>query len=331
MNKKYDKVEGNVLKKRYLQSWAILFLVLTVVSACSSEEEKEYHEDARVYISSAIYDEEANLYTIEYQSNINFDLEYTAILYNAKNQVIERRENVTIEKQTGAIWRTDEIKFAPQKNVINEEVFLELVIEVDMNVKNDELIYDSPENVAVVGYGESLTEHYKDSNDVLIEAESSTKYTMTLKSKPEPVEKHSFLDSSEDEEVALISYSNEFLDYNEKYYTHYKNKMDLIADHFELLSVEGFRNQDIVDDLLTWTSEFDELLDVYETNSVPINEADHELYAHTIEMISEQRIVNENVIQGLNLRDANYFSIAGNHLANVTEMYLNGYNLLYLN
>lgn len=318
------------MKKEYLQSWFVFTLVLIVLSACSSEEEK-YTEDARVYISSATYDNERDVYEIEYHSNLDFNLVYTATLYNSENQVIGEK-NVVIEKKEKPGWRVDTINFEPtdnaKENFFSEDVYLELVIEVDNVSKNKELIYEPDHSDTVVGDAEKLIEHYKGSEDVIITAESTFEYTIILKSKLETVKVPDLIDSPKEIDAATTSYSNEFLDYNEKYYKNFKNQLELVAYNFEILAMDGFANQNIVDDLITWTSEFNELLDVYEVNAVLVNEADQKLHDHTIEMIGEQRTVNKNILDGLTLYDGTYFITTGDHLDSVVDMYVEGSNLL---
>lgn len=103
--------------------------------------------------------------------------------------------------------------------------------------------------------------------------------------------------------------------------------MDLIGSNFEILAMDGYGNQNIVDDLVRWTNEFGELLDVYEGNSVPVNEIDQELYSHTIEMVKYQKEANEFIIKGLVEKDDLSFLIAEEYLYTIGDMYLEGYNM----
>ena len=94
------------------------------------------------------------------------------------------------------------------------------------------------------------------------------------------------------------SLSQDLSAYNRKYYDAYKNQLDLIGSNFELI-YEGYSTPDLIDDLIRWTQEFNELLDVYEQNATPQNDVDQSLYAITTQMINEQREANDYIIKGL--------------------------------
>lgn len=318
-------------------------LLILVLSACRSDDEAPL-EDASVYISSAVYDTRLEEYTIEYSVMLNYDLQYTATLYNSENEIIGKEQNkstsqnledIPLEKPEGAFWIDDSLIFEPGReepaDEIDTEVYLEVVLKVDdeKNI-NDELIYRNPRSQVVVGSADELAEHYKDSERVKIDVEDVDTYTMILKSSAKNLEVYppNIAEADEKGEVATGKYSSEFISYNEEFYTSFKKYLDLIGYNFEVLATDGFNNQNIVEDLAIWTEEFNELLDTYNNNSVPVTPVDEELHSHTMKMISEQRSVNSYVLQGLSVLDSNYFLQAESHLNNVTDLYLVGDELV---
>lgn len=331
------------MKKLHLKSWSIITIIILFLSGCSAttatveEEVPEIKEDAQIRIASVIYSKEKNNYNVEYTSNLSYDLEFTATLYDSEKNVIGKRENVVVEEDyDGSKYR--DIEITPLKDDYKDledvDVYLELVIEADTEKGQNETFVYSYSLDGDIGGGSTndVIEQYEDSEYVKVSAQPSDdydKYTMTIQSDLYTIKELILIDSTaEEEDVQTSSYSADFLDYNTKYYEQFRNQMDLIASNFEILAMDGYGNQDIVNDLITWTSNFNGLLDVYETDSVPVNEMDQELHNHTAEMILEQRLVNENIINGLTEYDETYLLTAGEHLENVTDMYLEGYNLL---
>ncbi|WP_349407925.1 hypothetical protein [Pseudalkalibacillus sp. SCS-8] len=122
--------------------------------------------------------------------------------------------------------------------------------------------------------------------------------------------------------------TEDFLEYNDKYYTAFKNNLDLIGGNFELI-YEGNYSSNLIDDLIIWTNEFDELLDVYTDNAKPTNELDKKLYSITIEMITKQREANKFIKKGLeNTDDDLSWITAGEYLNSSTKLFLEGYELI---
>jgi hypothetical protein len=130
------------------------------------------------------------------------------------------------------------------------------------------------------------------------------------------------IDSEEEIEVEE-SLSHEFKEFNTTYYTHYKNYLDLIGSNFQLVADDMY-SQNLIDDLITWTNEFNELLDVYEQRAEPINIDDQQLYSITNEMISNQRNANDNIIKALQDYDNETLMNAGPYLETVADLYLEG-------
>jgi hypothetical protein len=117
--------------------------------------------------------------------------------------------------------------------------------------------------------------------------------------------------------------SEEFAEYNSKYYTGFKNQLDLIGSNFELI-YDGYRTSALTSDLIRWTIEFDELLDVYEQNAQPLNEMDEELFSITRDMITNQREANQRIIKGLEESDDLSLVIAGEYIESVADLYIEG-------
>ena len=57
------------------------------------------------------------------------------------------------------------------------------------------------------------------------------------------------------EEVLEDNLSQDFLEYNRKFYALYKNDLDLIDSNFELI-YDGYSSSNLMDDLIVWTKEF---------------------------------------------------------------------------
>lgn len=333
------------------RSWGIWILAITILlylSGCTDTgvykeveetEEVEPKEDIYAELHNVTYTEEKGAFNVEYETNVPAGIDVHIKLSTEERGHIGSYD-YPLDKRESPESIQIKVDDLYSDNLSSGNFYIELEIQVvDMNNDNEdvneEFLLDD-----LGGQYYELSDHYQESPTVKIQSFEvtdviyETNYYLSVKSNSITYENKVLSVIPEQQIVSKKStstiYTPEFIAYNEGYYTSYKNKMDLIADHFELLAVEGFGNRDIVDDLLIWTSEFEELLDVYEKKSIPINEMDQDLHNHTLEMINEQRIVNKNVIQGLTLENPNYFSTAGNHLTNVAEMYLEGYNLMPL-
>lgn len=333
------------------RSWGMWILAITILmysSGCTDivehkevEEAEEVgpKEDIYAELHNVTYTEEKRAFNVEYETNVPAGIDVHIKLSSEERGHIGSYD-YTLDRGEYPESIQIEVDDLYSDNLSSGNFYIELEIQVvDMNNDNkdvnEEFLFDG-----LGGQYYELSDHYQESSTVKIQSYEvtdviyETNYYLSVKSNSIAYENKVLSVIPEQqivsEKSASTIYTPEFIVYNERYYTSYKNKMDLIADHFELLAVEGFGNRDIVDDLLIWTSEFDELLDVYEKKSIPINEMDQDLHNHTLEMINEQRMVNKNVIEGLTLENPNYFSTAGNHLTNVAEMYLEGYNLIPL-
>lgn len=324
------------MKKLHFKSWSLIALVLLFVSGCSSstikaEEEIKIAEPVDLFLAEVMYDSKDDLFKVMFKTNIDAGIEVTADLYSPVDQSLIGHATHKLTNDHEGEY--DLIEFEnvgfPEFEINGTDVRLGVEIEVEEDTEKNTDFYNS----VVGGYGDDLSEQYKYSEDVTIVKEESNgifNYTVEIESNVYTM-KHTMPKANITEEIEKnknISYSTDFINYNTKYYTNFRNQMDLVASNFEILAMDGFVNQDIVDDLITWTSEFNEVLKVYKTDSIPVNEMDQELHDHTIEMIIEQRLVNENIINGLTENDETYFFTAGDHLENVTDMYLEGYDLL---
>lgn len=336
------------MKYRNWGIWILAIPFLMCLSGCTDTdaykeveetEEVKPKEDIYAELHNVTYNEVKRAFNVEYETNVPVGIDVHIKLSTEEKGHIGSYD-YTLNRRESPESIQIEVDDLYSDNLSSGNFYIDLEIPVvDMNNDNE----DVNEEFLVDDLGGKfyeLSDHYQESPTVRIQSYEvkdviyETNYYLSVKSNSIAYENKVLSVIPEQqivsEKTTLTIYTPEFIVYNEKYYTSYKNKMDLIADHFELLAVEGFGNRDIVDDLLIWTSEFDELLDVYEKKSIPINEVDQDLYNHTLEMINEQRIVNKNVIQGLTLENPNYFSTAGTHLTNVAEMYLEGYNLIPL-
>ena len=333
------------MKYRSWGMWILAITILMYLSGCTDTsahkevEEVEPKEDIYAELHNVTFTEEKRAFNVEYETNVPAGIDVHIKLSTEERGHIGSYD-YTLDRGKSPESIQIEVDDLYSDNLSSGNFYIELEIQVvDMN--NDNMDINKKFLVDDLGgqYYE-LSDHYQESSTVRIQSYEVTdviyeaNYYLSVKSNSIAYENKVLSVIPEQQKISENStstiYTPEFIDYNERYYTSYKNYMDLIADHFELLAVEGFGNRDIVDDLLIWTSEFDELLDVYKKKSIPINEMDQDFHNHTLEMINEQRIVNKNVIQGLTLENPNYFSTAGDHLTNVAEMYLEGYNLIPL-
>lgn len=323
------------MKKKNLQKWSLTFVLLLLLAGCSSytvaEEEtvpeeksvRQHDEGVEVKLKEAVYNKELEKYKITFSTNIEEGIKARAALFTSDDVYLGENSLVLPDDSTEQYTQIEISVSARdlEKYEVNG-IYLELRYGTDTNpqIYGD---YDAEDLIKRYEFSEYVTIiiHSHDSNldyDVAVESNE-----ILLKKAA-----HEKKEIVETQQINDNSYSPDFIDYNTKYYTQFKNQMDLIASNFEILAMDGFENQDIVDDLITWTSEFNALLDVYETDSVPLNEMDQELHDHTIQMIRKQRLANENIINGLKEYDETYFFNAGEHLESVIDMYLTGYELL---
>lgn len=317
------------MKKKNLQKWNLTLVLLLFLAGCSADtvaEEKrgtQHDERVELKLKEAVYNKELEKYKVTFSTNIEEGIEARAALFTS-NQDYLGKNSLVIPNDSIDQYNQIEISVSSRDLEKYEAsgIYLELRFGTDTNPQ-------------IYGYydAEDLIKRYENSEYVSIikhTADSNLDYDVSVKSneiqlkKAAPEEK----EIEETQQISNNSYSTDFIDYNTKYYTQFINQLDLIASNFEILAMDGFENQNIVDDLKTWTLEFNDLLDVYEIDSDPVNEMDQELHDYTMEMISEQRLANENIINGLKEYDETYFFTAGEHLESVTDMYLTGSELL---
>ena len=223
------------------------------------------------------------------------------------------------------------------------------LLEAEIDVDDDKDFYYQD----VGGNPNKVSKRYENSEKILVKIKEDSEdnaYTLKIKSNElefetgvteeerklalENIEREEALKETEEaitevhETISETNFGSSFKEYNDKYYKSFKNQLDLIASNFEILAMDGYRNRDVVDDLIRWTNEFDELLDVYEVNAIPANGKDEELLLHTSEMLENQRGANEYIIKGLTERDDLSYLIAEEYLYTVADMYLEGYKKL---
>ncbi|TCI63987.1 hypothetical protein [Exiguobacterium sp. SH3S1] len=337
----------------------LLFVLISILylSGCdtsSSARPTVEKEDIHISDSRVFYNEEIEGLLVWFTSNLEEGLDVNATLYDSSDAPIATTDAVLeyfSDHETRISMPLTEEELAHLKD---PDVYLELAIEVrDIGSpsKNQQFL-------SAVGGGTktSVMEQYADSDDVVIvEGSTSDEFDYAMKVTADPVLIRDFEllqqaqneaeAEAEAEAVAVVDveeevvegevlvdepvhYSDDFNAYNAKYYQHFGNYEDLLGSNFEILAMDGFGNQNILDDLIRWTQEFDEFLDVYEDGAKPLNEVDLALYHHTLTMIDQQRTVNRNVILGLTEYDEYYLLEAANELASVVDLFLEGEDLL---
>lgn len=318
--------------KRLILVLAFSLIGLTVLTACSepdiSEAEaeiKEEIEDLEVTITDLSYDTETQVLLAEFETNVPEGTEVDLKLYTPEYGYLTHDELVV-----GKVGAIHHVEFDIPTYSLEDIITGSYVMETEIVVNYEEDYNTHLHSGKLGGYGDDLLERYEDSETVEVELGqgfSILDFAVFIKSNEYEIE-IAQEEQVEEEVVVEESFSADFLLYNTKYYTAFKNQLDLVGSNFEILAMDGFGNQNIVDDLVMWTNDFNELLDVYETDSIPVNDVDQELHSLTLAMIAEQRKANENILNGLQQVDESYFFMAEDHLYTVGDLYMKGYNLL---
>lgn len=335
-----------------------IMCLLLVVTACGngtnqvekSEEVQEIQrEKLKLAIENMSYHPEKSEIKAEISTNLPGGIEVSAWLSYPEYVLEEAQTYATIHE-----GENTELIFSLTENtkadLISGDYGIRVYVDVDgddvnnpkpynmtNDNKNEKMIYDSK----VGGTSRELYAEYDDSETVDItrmlqdepydeEDYNPFRYTITIRSENTLPLQTDISAPEEKEEIPPDNgneLSQEFLEYNKKYYQAYKNSLDLIGSNFELI-YEGNYSSLLIDDLITWTNEFNELLDVYEQNAIPETDADQQLYDITKEMIGEQREANKYILDGLENNHGQSFVNAGEYLDAVADLYMKGNNLL---
>lgn len=319
-------------------------LYLSGCDASSSARPVVEKEDVHIGDLRVAYNEEIEGLLVFFASNLEEGLDVKATLYNSSDVPITTTD---LELE---YFDDDDVRIRMPLTedelvqLTEPDVYLEVAVEVNHVGSPSK----NPQFLSAVGGGTkaSVMSQYADVDHVVIvEGSTSDEFEYALKVTAEPVsirdfellqqaqnEAETVVEEEVIEEEVLVDepvrYSDDFEAYTADYYHHFGNYEDLLGSNFEILAMDGFGNQNIVDDLIRWTQEFDEFLDVYENRAEPLNEVDLKLYHHTLTMIDRQRAVNRNVILGLTEYDEYYLLQAANELAPVVDLYLEGEDLL---
>lgn len=320
----------------------ISVLYLSGCDASSSARPTVEREDVHIGDLRVAYNEEIEGLLVFFASNLEEGLDVKATLYDSSDVPITTRDL--------------ELEYFDDKDVrirmpLTEDELVQLrepdvYLEVTVEVNHIGSPSKNPQFLSAVGGGTkmSVMSQYADVEHVVI-VEGSTsdefEYAMKVTTEPVSIREYELLQQAQnevgaetvvEEEVLVddepVRYSDAFEAYTTNYYHHFGNYEDLLGSNFEILAMDGFGNQNIVDDLIRSTQEFDEFLDVYENRAQPLNEVDLTLYHHTLVMIDQQRAVNRNVILGLTEYDEYYLLEAANALSPVVDLYLEGEDLI---
>ncbi|RNF39618.1 hypothetical protein [Planococcus salinus] len=315
----------------------IILIAFLFLSACENK-------SISVDLKNLSYDKESQVLSADFYTNIPLGTEVGGAIHTPNGDLFHAIEPVEIEKEN-----ENRVEFHITDDMIqglqDGFYFLEMFIEINENKDfyNHDLggsqlqvsrRYESSEDVSVSkaldSVGDAYTLYIK-SSELNFETgltDEERKIALENAQAEEAVEESEEVEADIQETIGKTEYSSSFKEYNDMYYKSFRNQLDLIGSNFEILAMDGYENQNIVDDLIRWTSEFNELLNVYEVNAIPATEKDEELYVHTIQMIEHQRGANGYIITGLTERDDLSFFIAGEHLYTITDMFLEGLEML---
>lgn len=334
-----NEERGVLMKFRSYGIWILVITILISLSGCSGSNasekaiDVESKEDIYAELQNVTYNEEEKAFNVEYKTNIPAGIDV-----NIKLSTIEKgyigTHDYTLGKEESTEFIQVKVDDSYSDNLSSGSFYIELTIQVadmtnDSNDINKKFLVD-----ALGGTYEEVSAQYKGDKSVSIRSyegigANETRFYLFMKSNKITHEIKMVYDIPEQAIASEKSTSStDFLEYTTGYYQSFKNELDLIASNFEILAMDGFANENIVFDLKTWTTEFNELLDVYENRAHPTSEMEVEIYRLTLDMISQQRLANENILKGLTEYNGDYFYTAEEHLNVVTEKYLEGYEQL---
>ncbi|MGK7376395.1 hypothetical protein ACSFXN_01065 [Planococcus sp. 1R117A] len=318
----------------------IILIAVIFLSACN--EVAIGNKKISIDLNTLSYDKQNRVLSADFSTNIPIGTEVGVALHTPNGDLFHALEPVEIESGNG-----NRVEFPITDDMVqglgDGFYFFEVIIEVNENKDfySHELggsklevseRYEGSEDVSVSTVTSSVSVNeaytlYINSNELNFETE------LTDEERKIALENVHIKETEEaktevQEATVETDFSLSFKEYNDKYYKTFKNQLDLIGSNFEILAMDGYENQNIVDDLIRWTKEFDELLNVYEENAITATDKDEELHAHTMQLIEHQRGANGYIITGLTERDDLSFLIAEEYLYTIADMYLEGYEML---
>lgn len=311
----------------------MLCVPLLFITACgSNNEQADAKEMKREHMwldfKNIAYDLTTEEFIIDYYINIPTSIVVHSIFLESETGTIVG--NRVIDKWISRNSSVGLVVTELEKDLlIDGEYKLGLTFNIDYDEEiNREFLEDS----IYGGYSVDLIREYNDSEFVSIDSHSYPNFDVTIRSKNTlplaeiaPLEDRGIVETVE--EIVEITYSKEFIEYNKKFYAGFKNYLDLIGSNFELIE-DGYISTALVEDLIMYTDEFNELLSGYEKNAIRVNEKDENLFELTTEMITYQREANANIKKGLHNGDDLSLLIAGEYLSTVVDIYIKGYKEL---
>ncbi|WP_042461606.1 hypothetical protein [Neobacillus dielmonensis] len=344
-NKKSEMSE--TIKRSLIAVVTVIGLFLIVFSFRNGDEQDEKadevikREKIRLKIENMSYDPKGNKVYAEISTNLPDGVDVTAWL-NFPDELSAQDVNIDATIHEGKNTKLT-FPISEGNQVISSDYGIELFISVYYDPDNPDYKVNTSmiDDPRVGGDSQELDEEYSDSDTVFVERileedpisdedyslfhyniTVNSENTYPLKTNVTIPEKNNQTQPNEGREL-----SQEFLEYNQKYYKSYKNYLDLLGSNFELIK-DGDYSSDLIDDLITWANEFNELLEVYENDAKPSNDADQELYTITKEMIAEQRKANKYILEGLRNNNGQSITNAGPYLNSAADLYIIGNNLL---
>jgi len=318
--------------------FVIIFLIVLlsiIVTGCNTNtaSEIEVFEKKRELLELSFdsfdFDSETESIQVVFSTNlpIGTEIHSITIMESGKFNIVDLLEGFYILEDSPV---TLEIPISDIDFQADEEYIIEIYFKVDFDKEiNKNFLYDT----VFGGLSREMVDAYSDSNLVSVKENGYASYTVYLKSKNKLTLPIGLLKANEKtveeiedkvDEVMEDKLSEDFLQFNKEYYGFFKNYLDLIAGNFELMT-DGYYSSNLIDDLIMYTNEFNEYLDVYNQDATPTNDVDEVLYKITNEMISNQREVNSYIIKGIENSDDNSLFIAGEYTQTVVDLYLEGY------
>ncbi len=317
-------LQGN-RKKHVSNLYLIVTLLLLVISSACSKEEREVEPSERVnieaYIEEMEYSKANNTIDVELPTNLPKDTVVDIIANLGEDPYSDPYVGGSYRVAVDSEQRIKTSIDNPlDRDIMNGDYYVVMRIDSEENL-------DFLHNDEMGGYFAEISEHYKNFQNIEIEELDFPDYTFKYRV-PGTVTITDAHSNSEAEAIEVEeSLSQDFSAYNRKYYEAYKNQLDLIGSNFELI-YDGYSTPNLIDDLIRWTKEFNELLDVYAQKAKPQNDVDQGLYVNTIQMINEQREANDYIITGLKNNDDESLMIAGEYLKTTSGLFLDGNSLI---
>ncbi|RWZ50168.1 hypothetical protein EQV77_17515 [Halobacillus fulvus] len=311
----------------FLKRIMIVATLMSLLIACSASGEEKSEEEVSesaiqnegpsemlFKIDTFEYDQNTDQFSLRFSTNLPDD---TPVIFRmgTENADYESGDGVMIEEESARVYSGTVTKYEFHRSLSSEMPVKDTTYLLDVEVPYIE--GETPENLSSLDY----------SNVSVVFADTANGFELKQADSIVLGDEH-LTELIEEETIAKpIKLSEEFANYNEGYYTALKNQLDLIGSNFELV-YEDLHSPLLLEDLVRWTKEFNELLDIYEQKAAPVTEKDQELYAITQELIENQRKANEKIIQGLEESDDLSLVIASQYIDTVVDLYLKGYDLV---